>query len=354
MILDKFLNESKSISIEPLFESYIQGEDINEIYMMTEDFNRNNERLDEGVMLAESLAFICEQKGNYDNARVLQEGAVIDFFKKLKENLTKLWQRVKAFFVNLFKSIQVEMGNINKSLENIDKYLDKDFSKFAYDGHKWSTNPSIQTTISNKAKEAIKGIKNLVDKQKNNSTKAREGDNSLGDNENGIIGNDHGVSLKKATASMVGQSGELTLEEAKDKIKAHWGYTTSTDSIKNFSVISKGSMIQFLKDFSKNKILIDLKNETDETFKESINAISDAQNLVERLKPKEDAKEDEQTKSKNTISNAVTNIKSLSNQVMQVISAYDKLMSECIACEKAKFSEYRNTLAAAVRYKPSK
>lgn len=346
MIMDSLLNESSSVlnaeTVTPLFESWITGQDTNELFKICNESGAAVRKLDENTAFAETLSMVAEMKGDGAKADLLMESTIKDYFNKFIEVIRKLWAKTKAFVANLLKSIQVSMVDVTKSLNNISKYIDgKDFSQFTYLGYNWKQN-GIATKISDNASGHLvifeglaKSIINIAKKMETEEGKDKSlPDLELTDKEKALLKLDNfGI--------VMGQNDQITPVQATDMIKKAYGYTGSKEEIKGFSAISIQGMIKYLKGFENNSVLKDLKKNTDELFAKSIKNIKDMKNNVDGIN------------NQATIKKISSSMRSICTQVQGLLSAYNTCIGTCIKCEKSRFSEYRSVVASAVRYTPS-
>lgn len=346
--IDNYLNENSSMfhgDVQPaLNESWITGENENELSIISGQFNREVFAIQENFLFAQGLAYVAEVQGKETD--ILSE-SFGGFFKSIGERIQKMWAKVKAFFVRLFKSISIALGDINKSLENVEKHLKgKDFSNFKYQGYNWNLGSGEDV-----AKKTAKNIESVINEAKTNikidlknATSAAAGEYMEKDES----------SYTKASYEAVNYSlsyGEdMTLEQVKIDIKKKYGNYDAAKEIKglkNWSV-----MVKFLREFNKNKTLTDLQKASNELYKTALTAIQDTQKQMDAIKTTPSGNENEnETNPSISIANIRKNSAASISNLASVMGQYNAIMQFCIGEEKAIFSEYKSVIAKAVRYK---
>ena len=353
MLLEQFMNESFSGSsyvpdVEPLFESYIQGEDVNELHMINREFNQQMNAINENVIFAAALSDVALMKGREEDAYRLQESVIGDVFTKIKEKIIELWRKIKAFFVNLFKSISVSVGKIENSLKGVEKILrSKDLSNFKYQMHDWkdSDMPNVITSNINKT---VDRYKNTADTLYNQAKSIMDGsDNTYSSLEKEELDSDDSM---VHIGNLVGASEKLTLQEANTMIQESYGCSGTPDEQTGLSDYT--SMITFLKSFKNNKTIKKLQTDTDTAYKKAITAVDGFKSKADALKINDKA--DNQSDRTSARTKVVGMIKNISTRMTSTLSSYNSLMGTCINCNKQRFSEYRSIISKAVRYSGKK
>lgn len=359
MYLENYLNENATSviteNVEPLHEAWITGEDVNELAVINNEAIEAMATIAENSLFAESLAYIAELQGDTEKASSLQEGVIGNIFSKVKETLIKMWQKVKAFFANLFKSIAISMGDVSKTLKDVDKYLPDDLSKYSYKGYKWS-NTNIAETISSKVLKSVEDMGTVAQSSLDAATKAAKRTSGSG---NPAAREDFDKPDKKdwernresMIAIFLGKSGEVTMAEAGDMIKEAYGCNGAPETIEGFSAVSISTMINFCKTFDKNKALNKLKSDTDKAYGKAVNEAKKCESAIGKLKLSDNAVGQNAANRKKEINFYLNAAKVTVTSMTTGLSVYNSLMGQCIACEKKKFKEYRSAIAGAVRHK---
>lgn len=348
MFIDDYLNENSSLfygDVQPaLNESWITGENENELSIISGQFNREVFAIQENFLFAQGLAYVAEVQGKKTD--ILSE-AFGGFFASIGKRIKEMWEKVKAFFVKLFKSISISLGDIEKSLKNVEKHLEgKSFTNFTYQGHNWNvgTGEKIANEVGSNIKSAINSTNTTVKIILNKASSATNGSSVI---------DDSSEATKRAyTAANFGLSyGEdLTLEQVKIDIKKKYGNNESAKEIKGLNNWS--AMVKFLREFNKNKALTDLQKISNELYSSTLSTIQETQNKIEQLSPQSSVTDSGKIDStKTALENAKKNATAEINGLASIMGQYNTIMQFCIAEEKAIFSEYKSVIAKAVKFK---
>ena len=354
-LLNSYIDEAVNMpigesveNVEPLFEAWNTGE-TNDMFRLLGEFNSSMREVDEGVIYADSFATIAESKGNIEKSELLIESTIKDYFTKFINAIKKLWAKTKAFITNLLKSIQVSIVDVNKSLQNIDKYISgKDLSKLTYLGYEW-TDTNISQEIAKNSLAAItiingsaKYVQNQANKlvSTNGNSLSKAGTNTI----DAITNDDKSRKLIKMGnfGTVMGANDAITQAEMNDQIKAAYGCRDTKSELKVDQNKLK-SMITFLKGFNGNATLKNLKKNTDSVFSNTIKGIQDMQSSVNNLSSGNE-------KGQKIVSQCASALRSLCSSAQGIVSAFNSAMGVCIQCEKSRFSEYRSVVASAIRY----
>ena len=346
--IDNYLNENSSMfhgDVEPaLNESWITGENENELSIISGQFNREVFAIQENFLFAQGLAYVAEVQGKETD--ILSE-SFGGFFKSIGERLQKMWAKVKAFFVRLFKSISIALGDISKSLSGVEKHLQgKSFSNFTYQGYNWKlgTGEGIAKKMEGNIKSVINEAKTDI---KVEFTKAKRATTDK------YADYDASATLKadqEATNYTLSYGENMTLEQVKIDIKKKYGNYEASKEIKGLNNWS--AMVKFLREFNKNKTLVDLQKVSNELYNTTLSAIQDTQKQIDELSPDKTLTSDKSIDSSNkTLGNIRKNCAAKISNLATVMSQYNTIMQFCIGEEKAIFSEYKSVIAKAVRYK---
>lgn len=346
--IDNYLNENTSLfhgDVQPaLNESWITGENENELSIISGQFNREVFAIQENFLFAQGLAYVAEVQGKETD--ILSE-SFGGFFKSIGERIQKMWAKVKAFFVRLFKSISIALGDINKSLSGVEKHLEgKSFSNFTYQGHNWNlgTGESIAKKMATNIKSGINetkaGIKVALNMTKKISKDEAGADDISSDTKRVV----------EASNYLFSYGENMTLEQVKIDIKKKYGSYEPVKEIKGLNNWS--NMVKFLRGFNKNKTLTDLQKTSNELYNTTLVTIQETQKQIDAITPGKKVSGDEPIDRVNkSLENARKNTAAAISMLATVMSQYNALMQLCIAEEKSIFSEYKSVIAKAVRYK---
>ena len=329
-VLSEGTNQDTIVALE---ESWITGEDPNELSMISNEMLKEQRELEEGAMLAEGVALVCSLQENADQAEALNEAAVKDYFDKFVTALKKAWARVKQYFLNLGKSIAAQLLPVKKAFNGIEKYLDKDFSGFSYTAYEYE-----ESDIAEKIDMNILGIIGQYEadiKDIDGKEKIEAGY----ENKQALINSIYG---ELVTGNM---DTELTPEQAILKIKESYGKTGSKTTVKGPEKATLLYFVKFVREFDKNGTIKKLQEGSNKAFKQVIADGEAAKKKIASTSNKEN---------KEVVSSATTAIKKALSSMNTAISAYNRLMGVCISLEKEKFSTYRAIVSAAVKYNPKK
>ena len=362
MILDKFLNESTFGLMGnheptecPLSESVLITPDSLGVENAKAMDERDAMRLEKAVLYAESVIFVKQAQGA--DTEVLSENVVTDFFKKMYEMIKRAWGRMVEWFKNLFKAIELSIRDMKKALEGVEGKLNaKDMTKFKYFEHSWkSTNihdtlaKNAETRIASAAKDINDDLAEMKKLVRSDTNKIRD---KYEETEKGYKAEDNAQNLR--IGEVMGTNSELTMEEAKDKIKEAYGSDISADEKTGLDMGHANEMIKFLKDFQKNKVLTEAKSKVDKNYKSTLDKVKDVESkiTVNKNNVKDTATNKKNSDAKHNM--LIAHVKRLLNDMASYNSIYDSLMGCCMDQEKAKFKEYKGIIIAAVRYSPKK
>ena len=304
MLIEQFLNESSVNALDNipvLDESWITGENENELYTIANEAAESSNQLYENMIFAEAVANNARLNGNIQKADMLLEKSVSDYWQKLKKTIVEWAGKVKAWFQKLWASIRVKVKASAAALDKAANLLNKD--SYTIEIHNWK-NTTIATTISNNAKSFINVV---VD-----ADEIPDSLNSKGTNNIEVLTNSFLITGKL--------DNKYSHEMAIDYIKGEYGCKEATKETKTVSNSEIKNMISFLKAFNNNK-----------TIKES-----------------NDKEKKSQDKDKSQILNTQVNL------LKAALKASNSLLSTCITLEKNKYSEYKSAVLSAINAKADK
>ncbi len=343
MILSGLLSESNNLGnfntedVEPIVKAHYTANSTGVQAILFES-DESHVQLEENVMLAEQIVLSLQVKGDEAAAESLSEGMVGDYFNKMVEGLKKLWQKIKGWFANIFKSLEVATRDINSIITKYEKEIKgKDFSNFEYKGHKWKSGAieGVHTSATTKANTIMGALASLS----GTSTVSSGDTEARTDSAKELSSNKH-------LGALLGQD-EMSQAEAKKHVLETVTGSEKEETIKNFEVISVTDMIAFVKDFKNSKTIKKAQAETDKLFSK---AIADAQKMIKDVEAqhnKGDYAEGKKEHSQKNIALAKHNVNSMRN----LLGGYNTLTGICVDIEKMQFSEYKKTIAAAIRHK---
>lgn len=341
MILSGLLSESNNLGnfntedVEPIVKAHYTANSTGVQAILFES-DESHVQLEENVMLAEQIVLSLQVKGDEAAAESLSEGMVGDYFNKMIEGLKKLWQKIKGWFANIFKSLEVATRDINSIITKYEKEIKgKDFSNFEYKGHKWKSGAieGVHTSATTKANTIMGHLSALP------------GSSAIGDTEKPT---EHAKeqTANKHLGALLGQD-DMSQAEAKKHVLELVTGSEKEETIKNFSDISVTDMIAFVKDFKNSKTIKKAQADTDKLFSK---AIADAQKIIKEVEVqhnKGDFAEGKKEHSQKNIALAKHNVNSMRN----LLAGYNTLTGVCVDLEKMQFSEYKKVIAAAIRHK---
>lgn len=321
--------------VAPLFESWITGEDPNELCQIANELNSNERLISENCLYSECLAHVASLQENTAVAEQLNEAAIKDYYDKFIAALKNAWAKVKAFFANLTKAIMVKMGPVTKAFANIDKYLNKDLSDFTYTAYDWQSGKIAVTKLTKGAASHIEAC---------NSRIAQTVSEVKAGTKPELTQRDKNAQLRNVNGILIGAPAqENTPEEAIIKIRKMYGVEGAKQEFKGLA--KKDEMITFVKSFDKNSVLKELKKAADENYAKAIKAAQSAKKDVSDLRNKDN---------KEVVNAGIACIKNDLSLLNAGLTAFNRFMGTCIALEREKFSSYRAILSAAIKHTPKK
>lgn len=277
---------------------------------------------------------MMESQVVYEGAseEALLEGVVKDFFDKLVETFRKLWNKIKAWFQQMYKSIQLLFANGEKLVKQFGSELHaKDVKGYTYKGYNWKK--SAVTTLYD-----LKQVEKLevpTFSSVNDIIKAAE----ITPNSEGKVTSEEVQKAQKHMIHLVDASADNISELKENVLETTMGGSTEKEEIENFSVYSVTEMMNFLKDHKK---LVDkLKKAEKINDRNCENTIKGFNNLKKNLSTEDKAKYS------STISNCATSIRN-------AIAINNALVSCAITVAKKQNSEFLGALKGLLRYKPAK
>lgn len=346
MFIENFLNENNDFldesyfgsEIQPANESWITGENPDELSEINRQFNAEMYTLEENFMLAESLCLVSEINGDMDKSKLL-ESKVGDFFKSAWAKIQEMIKRVKQFLSNLLNAAKMKFGKISKQINNIDKYIGtKDMSGYTYNIHDWNDNVGIFDKCTT---TAVKVLGILTTKLNEIQSTQDEVDTSNSD------GDKYTFKVYTSPAYLIGltnagASSSDSLKTIKLEIAKAYGCEGPATEHDSFSS-DKSTMVTYLKSYDK-KTMKEKADKTNETLKNSEKSAKEVLNKIKALEAKDD----------NNVAKAQTQAKKVINAIGDVITSNNQILKMCINLESVRFSEYKSALIGAITYKPSK
>lgn len=346
MFIENFLNENNDFldesyfgsEIQPANESWITGENPDELSEINRQFNTEMYTLEENFMLAESLCLVSEINGDMDKS-VLLESKVGDFFKSAWAKIQEMIKRVKQFLSNLLNAAKMKFGKIANQINNIDKYIGtKDMSGYTYNIHDWNDNVGIFDECTT---TAVKVLGILTTKLNEIQSTQDEVDTSNSD------GDKYTFKVYTSPAYLIGltnagASSSDSLKTIKLEIAKAYGCEGPVTEHDNFSS-DKSTMVTYLKSYDK-KTMKEKADKTNETLKNSEKSAKEVLNKIKALEAKDD----------NNVAKAQTQAKKVINAIGDVITSNNQILKMCINLESTRFSEYKSALIGAITYRPGK
>lgn len=342
MFIENFLNENNDFldesyfgsEIQPANESWITGENPDELSEINRQFNAEMYTLEENFMLAESLCLVSEINGDMDKSKLL-ESKVGDFFKSAWARIQEMIKRIKQFLINAVNAAKMKFGKIANQINNIDKYIGtKDMSGYTYNIHDWAKNVNKFDTC---AMNATKVLGMLTSKL--NDIQSAQDEVDLKDN---------GTSFKKYTspAYLIGIGSDEnegdSLKTIKLELEKIYGCQGPASEHNNFNS-DKAVMVSYIKNFDK-KTMKEKSDKTNETLKNSEKAAKEVLNKVKSLEAKEN----------NNVARAQAQAKEIMTAISSVISSNSTILKMCMNLESVRFGEYKTALLGAITYRPGK
>ena len=173
-----------------------------------------------------------------ENPETLMENVVTDFFKKLVEAFKKLWAKIKGWFKEVIKSLEVLFMNGEKFIKKYKKELeDKKATGFKYKGFKYDVA---------KMETAVAGITTKATGYSNTNLGSLDGvskedlENRLGD-------------IAKLTGAEFIEKvfGKATTDLKKDIVTDLRGGTDTQYELSDFEGFNKSAMISFVEGYKK-------------------------------------------------------------------------------------------------------
>lgn len=346
MFIENFLNENNDFldesyfgsEIQPANESWITGENPDELSEINRQFNAEMYTLEENFMLAESLCLVSEINGDMDKSKLL-ESKVGDFFKSAWAKIQEMIKRVKQFLSNLLNAAKMKFGKISKQINNIDKYIGtKDMSGYTYNIHDWNDNVGIFDRCTT---TAVKVLGILTTKLNEIQSTQDEVDISNSD------GDKYTFKVYTSPAYLIGLTNEGasssdSLKTIKLEIAKAYGCEGPATEHDSFSS-DKSTMVTYLKSYDK-KTMKEKADKTNETLNNSEKSAKEVLNKIKALEAKDD----------NNVAKAQIQAKKVINAIGDVITSNNQILKMCINLESVRFSEYKSALIGAITYRPGK
>lgn len=319
MLIEQFLNESSVNALDNipvLDESWITGENENELYTIANEAAESSNQLYENMIFAEAVANNARLNGNIQKSDMLLEKSVSDYWQKLKKTIVEWAGKVKAWFQKLWASIRVKVKASAAALDKAANLLNKD--SYTIEIHNWK-NTEIATTISNNAKSFIHVV---VDADDIPDSLTNKGTN--------------GIEVLTNSFLITGKlDNKYSHEMAIDYIKGEYGCKEATKETKTVSKSEITNMISFLKAFNNNKTIKESEKGLKELFNNAIKSVNDKEKKS-------------QDKDKSQILNTQVNL------LKAALKTSNSLLSTCITLEKNKYSEYKSAVLSAINAKADK
>lgn len=348
MFIENFLNENNDFldesyfgsEIQPSNESWITGENPDELSEINRQFNAEMYTLEENFMLAESLCLVSEINGDMDKS-VLLESKVGDFFKSAWAKIQEMIKRVKQFLSNLLNAAKMKFGKISKQINNIDKYIGtKDMSGYTYNIHDWNDNVSIFdrcTTTAVKVLGILTAKLNEIQSAQDETDLTNKNDDNTSDTFKAYTSPAYLIGVGTG-----GASSDDSLKTIKLEIAKAYGYEGPATEHNSFSS-DKSTMITYIKSYDR-KTMKGKSDKTNETLKNSEKAAKEVLSKIKSLEAKDG----------NTVGKAQAQAKEIMTGISSVISSNSTILKMCMHLESARFNEYKSALIGAITYRPGK
>lgn len=376
MIINSLLNENftgPSITVDPIESPRFTPNMTGMESILFESLEDNNQ-LETAVMLCEQVALTLNYQGQSERAENLSEGMVGDYFTKFIEMVKKLWAKIKGWFANIVKNIEVSSRDIVKMIEKYKKDLEgKNYANYEYKGHKWTAETpdklhdgiaKTATEINSKLGTITAGQKSWLhsdtgayndkDKDFEDQHKQKRVEKMAKHKENfeertrgtGVFL--HALVNGSANVSHGGE--EMSASEAKKELaeKAQGG---SAETIKNFSAVSMSAMIDFLKNFKNSKTINAARKEVDKLY---ANTIKDAEQIRKDFQSAYNSTSSSKEGERAAVGGKLYQAKRNLDEMKNVLTAYSSAVGICVELEKEKFSEFKSAIAGAIRHKGTK
>ena len=319
MLIEQFLNESSVEALDNipiLDESWITGENENELYTIANEAAESSNQLYENMIFAEAVANNANLNGNIEKANMLLEKSVSDYWQKLKKTIVEWAGKVKAWFQKLWASIRVKVKSSAAALDKAAKLINN--NSYTISIHDWKQT-DIANVISNNAKKFISIVvksEDIPDSIKNKGTNSAE-----------VFTNSYLI-----TGSI---NSDYSHSMAIDYIKKEYGCENETKTTKTVSKSEIMNMISYLKSFDNNKVIKESEKGLKELFNDAINTLNDKE------------KQSQNEENSKIINEQVGLLKS-------ALKTANSLLSSCITLEKMKYSEYKSAVLSAINAKADK
>lgn len=276
---------------------------------------------------------MMESQVVYEGAseEVLLEGVVKDFFDKLIETFRKLWNKIKAWFQQVYKSIELLFADGAKLVKKFGKEINaKDTKGYSYKGYSWKKDKVEKLySLREAEKEEVptfSSVEEIIEAA------------NVPTNKEGKVTSEEVQKANKEYLREVAKADNIS--ELKENIlEAVMGGSTEKEEIDDFSVYSVTEMMNFLKDHKK---LVDkLKKAENTNNRTCTNIIKGFENLKKELST------EDQAKYSSTISNC-------SAAFRNIIAVNNAMISCAIIVAKKQNSEFVGALKGLLRYKPAK
>ena len=343
MFIENFLNENNEFldesyfgsEIQPANESWITGENPDELSEINRQFNAEMYTLEENFMLAESLCLVSEINGDMDKSKLL-ESKVGDFFKSAWAKIQEMIKRVRQFLINAVNAAKMKFGKISKQINNIDKYIGtKDMSGYTYNIHDW--NERVLGGFDTCTLNATKVLDILTSKL-----------NDIQSAQDEVDLKDESSSFKRYTspAYLIGigtDENEVdSLKTIKLELEKNYGCQGPATEHNNFNS-DKAVMVNYIKNYDR-KTMKEKSDKTNETLKNSEKSAKEVLNKIKALEAKDD----------NNVAKAQTQAKKVIDAIGNVITSNNQILKMCMNLESVRFGEYKTALLGAITYRPGK
>lgn len=340
--------ESLGADFVPAFEGYVDLQDASleattvvegslSGLVVTEGFV--NRKLSLNEMTIESAASVMEAAG----------GNVIS---RMKDAFKRLLAKIKGWIANIKRSFQIQF---TKGAEFVNKFKkeinEKSAADFEYKGHKWSISNG-----ENKANQSVGAVTAEINKiiDASNATTAITSTDVIkaGATNDTATYNDDNKSekidtlrenSKKALLIAAGVAGDDEMTDVTKYITEEYRGEDTADTIKNFSVISRSTMMDHVKGSTKSVETIEKNNKKQQ---DAINNVIKLLNKAEKEINKEEAGNSSSHKT-----SAISVYVSAANYGVNLISTITAAQTAMV---KASSAEFEGALKSFLRYKGKK
>ena len=342
MFIENFLNENNDFldesyfgsEIQPANESWITGENPDELSEINRQFNAEMYTLEENFMLAESLCLVSEINGDMDKS-VLLESKVGDFFKSAWAKIQEMIKRVRQFLINAVNAAKMKFGKIANQINNIDKYIGtKDMSGYTYNIHDWNERVTKFDTCTMNATKVLDILTSKL--------------NDIQSAQDEVDLKDESSSFKRYTspAYLIGigtdENEADSLKTIKLELEKIYGCQGPATEHNNFNS-DKAVMVTYIKNYDR-KTMKEKSDKTNETLKKSEKSAKEVLNKIKALEAKDD----------NNVARAQTQAKKVIDAIGNVITSNNQILKMCMNLESVRFGEYKTALLGAITYRPGK